>query len=451
MILSLSNLFGTDALQFARLINVVTYGTLVGIMVHWFRTIGNKGWVLVIGSLLLLGSRPIFTVASMAWSELIFIFFTIIFIITLSRYLADPVSGRTNLAIAIIAVMFACLMRYVGITIVFTGWILILIGVKPIRRKIIDSSLFAVLPSIPTGFFVLRNYWLTGTLVGERYPTNRSFLEITSTILRSFSNQFIPDIGLGFILLIASIPIIVSIIIISILILKMAGKKSVIYSYTISSILFSSIYLIYIYISANIVGFDSLSGRFLSPVYFPLMMVILSFISIIPGNNNNNNLKIVSMKSQYKKLLKFRNPMLILLSLTSVIMIISVGYTILLDMENSPGGLADLDIQNSDTSHFVINNRPEGKLYSNHPNFFFGTDLEGKVHLGPRETYQATDVSPDDLPDFNRTLELREYVILIWFDIPHDYVYSDDDLKELYKLEAVKVLDDGIVYRVRFD
>jgi hypothetical protein len=129
-------------------------------------------------------------------------------------------------------------------------------------------------------------------------------------------------------------------------------------------------------------------------------------------------------------------------------MVLSVGYYVILDLENSPGGLADPEIQNSDTIQYILDHRPEGKLYSNHPNFFFKTELEGKVHLGPRETYQATDVSPDDLPGFNRTLELREYVILIWFDWSHDYVYPIEDLKNLYIVEEIKILKDGVVYRI---
>mgnify|MGYP006285880215 CR=1 FL=1 len=444
MILSLSNIFGIDTLLFARIINIIIYGFLIGLMARWFRKLGNNGWLLLIGIMVILGSRPLFVMASMAWTELIFIFFTFLFIIYFGKYLAASNSNYKYFSLATASVMFACLMRYVGITLIISGCLLILFGIEGFQRKIKDAFLFGLLSSLPTGFFVLRNYWLTETLVGERYPTNRSIIEVTNTLFKSISNLFIPDVGFGSLLKFISIPIIITIVILSLYIIKNTDKDKNNYWYTIIAVSFSLIYIFYIYISANVVGFDSLTTRFLAPVYLPLIIPILIFISEFwndPNKSSTKNAKFIIV------LRKKRRSFLGFFTIISMLMFLSILYHVHHDFNNSPGIWADPDIRNSETLHFTLNNRPDGKLYSNHPNIFFRTELEGKVHLGPRETYQATDESPNDLSDFNRTIELRESVVYIWFDIKHNYVYSIQDLIKIYDYNVIESFDDGVIYR----
>ncbi len=453
MLLAVSNIFPLDPLNFSSLLNAIFYGLLLSIIVCWYRKLGNRGVILFLGVMIILGSRPIFKISTMVWSELFFIFTSTIFLLSISKYISGGLYEHKYLKIAIVAAMFSSLFRYVGITLILTGILLLIFKKYSFKRKVEDVVSIAVFSSLPTGFFVIRNFYLTGTLVGNRYPTNRSFSEVIQNLLYSFSNLFIPDIFPDYTLLILSIPIIITMTTIIYFLIRFSEKESKFLSYVYSSTVFISVYIIYIFASANFVGFDAIGGRLISPLYVPILMIILIFITILWGRNNEqlnlrNPLKIFENRIiKIRSLRRIKRPLLFLMFLISFGMILSVLYHTIYNLDNFPGGWTESEIQDSDTINFVMEYNPEGKLYTNHPNFFFGTELEGDVHLSPRETYQTTDIAPDDLTQFNRTMKLRGSVVVIWFDMKHDYVYSIDELKNMYDFQIIKSFNDGVVYR----
>lgn len=451
MILSVSNIFGIEAITFMMFFHIILYGILIALLMNWFRSLGNNGILLIFASLFLIGSRPIFLMSSMLWTEFIFIFCSTIFIIFLGRYIADPKSEKLNFAIATAAVMFACLTRYVGITLVVTGSLLLLIKKGSLTRRIIDMTLFGFLSSLPTGFFVLRNYWVTSTLVGNRYSSSRSFLEILSSTAFSITNLFIPDLFPKFLMNIGFLTIFIGLILVTIWSLKKTQDKPNLRGYIIASIAFILIYISYLVFSANVVGFDSLSTRFISPIYLPIILIILIFFTLIFNSDymfENGRI--------YKNINKFKKPLITIILIGSLFMVSSVIYYCNYMYHNSPGGYASPDWQNSNTMEYSIDNLQDEILYSNEPCAFYNTPLAFKVDQVPRETHQASNERPDDLENFNTTLRIRGAVVFIWFDeeildVIHYYIYSIDDFLEMYELIVIEELDDGKIYKVTFN
>lgn len=444
MILSLSHLIGLDSIRYAMILNIIIYGLLIAVVLHWYRSLGNSRFTLIIGTIMILGSRPIFIMSSKMWTELLFIFLSLIFIISISKYLANQDNNRRFFSVAIVSVMFACLIRYVGITLILTGCLLIFMKSNSWKRKIWHSFIFGFLTSIPTAFFVIRNYWITSTFVGDRYPSNKSLVFILSNVSSAITNLFVPAIVPRIYLIIGFFPLIISIGLVLIWILKKSNDKPYVYWCSMSAFSFSVIYTLYIIFSAKMVGFNSLLTRFLSIIYIPIIMILLVFITLFfkkeKIKENRNFFKVKNSKL-FKKIISA------FFTITSLLMFLSVLYYSYYIYENSPGGLGSPEIRDSDLTRYVLEDRPEGKLYSNIPNAFYGTDLNRNVHYYPRKTFEASDVSPDDLAHFNRTLELRGSVVIIWFDIEHDYLYEIDELKNMYDFQIIKSFNDGVVYR----
>jgi hypothetical protein len=437
MILSISHFIGVDTLTYARIIHIFLYGFFIAILVYWFRKLGNSGSSLLLGSIILLGSRPVFMMSSKIWTELFFIFLSSIFIISFSKYLVSQDNKRVFFAISIFSVMLACLMRYVGITLIITGSLLIIVKRMEWRNKLFDLFAFGFLSSLPTGFFVIRNYWLTSTFVGDRYPSNKSIWFILSNVTSSLSNLFFPAIISKFFLIGLFIPIIIALILMAIWIYKHSKDHPYYFWCMATALTFSSIYVIYLIFSAKMVGFNSLLTRFLSVVYTPIIMVFLIFLTLMYRDNDKK--KVLPNKgNKNSKFLK--KTFTVIIFLASIILVSTIGYYTYYYYDNSPGGLGDPEIKNSEMVSYILREKPEGKLYTNIPNAFFRTDLDRKVHYYPRKTYEASDISPDDLQQFNRTLKYRDSVVIIWFDIDHDYLYPIDELKSMYKFKIMALL-----------
>src|SRR5207244_3432867 len=108
--------------------------------------------------------------------ETIFILFLLLFIMAMHRYLQTN-SGKALLAAAIIT-SFACVTRYVGITIIVTGGILILLNTKlSLRKRFADEIIFSVISSLLLAINLYRNYHLSGMLTGNREKSITSLMQ----------------------------------------------------------------------------------------------------------------------------------------------------------------------------------------------------------------------------------------------------------------------------------
>lgn len=140
----------------ARWLNACLFAAniaLVGAMVA--RYAGGLGWSALLASFLMLASQDMLLIHSMAWSEPLFIFLVLLAILMLAEYLDRASFGL----LAASAGMTACafLTRYLGGTLVVAGAVaLIVLGHRPLWRRVVDAAFFGTVGAVPAVLWVLQ-------------------------------------------------------------------------------------------------------------------------------------------------------------------------------------------------------------------------------------------------------------------------------------------------------
>ena len=161
-------LFGADPLAMAGPLNAMTFGAIVFVTTQWLRRQDRFPFLAAWTGCALAVSPPLVLVATHAWSEPLFILFTVLGLIRLDRYLATGQRGPWLEAVLYAAL--ACLTRYLGLALVLAGaGVLLGAPATPFRRRAARALAFAGLALAPLGLWLLRNAWVVGS------PTGHSF------------------------------------------------------------------------------------------------------------------------------------------------------------------------------------------------------------------------------------------------------------------------------------
>lgn len=259
---------GLKPLIFAPYVNASLFGAIIylsGIIMEKFNY-SSKWYKAAILSCIVL-SPGLLEDYSMLWSETVFIFLLLLFIIMMSRYLHS--SSRKGLIISAIIVSLACITRYVGIVIIATGAILILLNAKlQWRKKIIDLFLFSGISSFFLIINLIRNYHVSGVLTGFRERSITSFSQNLHDAGTVFCD-WLPFLHNGY-----SFATIVAVIIIAGLLIlcikKFLRYRMINYHIGIGAV-FSLLYILFMIVSASITRYQKLDSRFFTPVFIPLL------------------------------------------------------------------------------------------------------------------------------------------------------------------------------------
>jgi hypothetical protein len=157
-----------DPLHVARWINVLLFGVnifLVGASVKAYAP--RARWLPLAGALLVLAAPDMLQIHSMAWTEPLFITFSLTGLLLLARYLDTQ---RTALLHgATLAVALALLTRYVGVVGVATlGCGLLLYGRKTFSRRLLEASVCMTLAALPLALWMVRNMSFAGDATNRK-------------------------------------------------------------------------------------------------------------------------------------------------------------------------------------------------------------------------------------------------------------------------------------------
>ena len=162
--LALSSLTVFDPLDTARWLNAIFFGANLFLVGYTILKLTNGSLLAVfLGSIIILSSDGLILIHAYVWSEPTFFFFSILGLLLLSTYLVDLRLG--GLVGSALAVGFAFLTRYAGITLVVTGVISLLwfIDLNP-QERLKRASLFLVISTAPVGLWMLYSLLVTGSL-----------------------------------------------------------------------------------------------------------------------------------------------------------------------------------------------------------------------------------------------------------------------------------------------
>ena len=222
-------------------------------------------------------SPCLWEVYSMLWSETLFLVLVLIFILQWNRYTKEH--NDLKLFILALIVGLAFITRIAGISLLATGFALLLFdgqinGVKKVKHLVI----FSLVAIIPLAINLYRNHLVTGTAAGIREKALRSLGQnlIDSGWVLGIWLPLAGNKGFAG----AMVLMVLLILVIGILLFRIFQQQ---YYHRISTAVMACflVYTVFILGISSVSRFETLSSRLLSPMYLPLLITILYFLSVL--------------------------------------------------------------------------------------------------------------------------------------------------------------------------
>ena len=451
VLLSLSSLSFFDPLDIAGAINAVILGLTTFVAARWLMKRIKSRFLVLWSCLAIILAIPLRDVSSSVWSEPIFILCVTLTLISMDKYLSTEKCSSLILAAAFTA--FACLTRYVGITLILTCLLLLALQRRPtIMKKSKRIGLYLLISALPLGIWLLRNHLVLGTLTGNRSPADASLLEnirlVFNTLSRWWQNS--PELIVIFqpasslitgIILFALATLVVYIFVLW----WQDADKSRDKNFVLVSGLFGFTYLVFMLWAATTTKMDPLNHRLLSPAYIPLLVPIVFIVDQLFVNCSKHD--------------SLQHPIFINTAMSTLLIIVVIllsSWTLLAGDAVMKRIHAGTTIDNygyrsivwreSQTLQYLRGYRPT-RIYSNGPHaIYINTDppQSASYHYLPRNSTALAEY-------LDRQHMRLEGTYIVWFYrnyLTTRYDYDASHLIDLQGLETVAELADGVILRV---
>lgn len=424
-----------DPWHVAGPLNAICHGLTVLVAGQWLRRRIRSRILAVWGSLAIALSLPLIHYASVLLSEAPFILFTTLALTRFNFWLDEP--KRSTLLWAAVFTALACLIRYIGVTILLTLSVLLLFqrDTTPfIKVKRITG--YGLISGIPLGLYMIRNYLQEGILTSN-FDTERGLGRSIPAMLEHsvhFIGEWIFFEGLE------RIPqLILTSILIASMIAGFMYLKSRIQGNTF--VAFSLTYFIFVVVSIRLgstsVGWEE---RFLIVLYIPCIFVALAMIDWL-------------LQDERWRISNFRflkdAPMARSVSGIAIVIFLPlwgwIGYNISIHEDR----IRDFNDPNNWAGQFT-----NSSLLPYIKEGYTGTTLG---NIEETAVFFYADIHPDhyhllpqayaNLQDFIDSTDTGTQIA--WLYIPNIVVdYTANDLSDIEGVDFVKTLDDGVVFRI---
>ncbi|MFZ0033516.1 MAG: glycosyltransferase family 39 protein, partial [Sedimentisphaerales bacterium] len=192
-LIALLSLIGFKPLEGARIINTLSFSSVVFCSGIIFAKRIKSPLLIIIGSASVLVSATMLRVSVFAWTEPFFALLVILFMFNMTTFLKN---GRfKSLIIAGVYAALACLQRYVGIAMAMAGvaMIFLLMHKAKWRDKLKHSTIFGVISCVPLGLWFLRNKLVASTTAEYYLSLDTTFLQEITKTLDSLTTWFVTD------------------------------------------------------------------------------------------------------------------------------------------------------------------------------------------------------------------------------------------------------------------
>jgi len=394
-----------------------------------------KSFVLILlGTVSVLISYALVQASLMALSELLFIFLLLLFLYSFGTYQAkrDFISFFVFSASAALA----CLTRYTGIVMILLGVLGIFFFTRNTKKeKFWHSVIFLLISVLPISVWVIRNYFISGTLVGLRAASSYTLFEN----LRFFYNTVFPwylpfnSIVISFILIFLVVAIWI--------LFKSSEHRSWnrdAFNLIGPSLLFVVLYSAVILVSSTTTAYDKISDRLLSPIYIPVIFTLFFITDKI-----------------LRRLVEITH-------LKSIILFFAIGILLLMNspvkntmqiteqyIEQAGWGFNSDSWRKSETIEYLNRQKQLGKshtFYSNEPEaVYLQTNLTTKC--SPAKTFYNSPQLFSNEENLKQGWLNGENVCLVWFNNSNrSYLFTIDELQKNIKMNEIAHLKDGKVY-----
>ena len=267
--------FGFDAEQAARLIPILCFAFLMFPLFFLVKSLTGvfTGYITCIMCLVF---TPLLWVTSYAWSEMPYIFFSVLAILSLIKF--DGNDKTKMLCASGFFTALAIITRYIGITLLFVGLIVIILKSKAqLKKMVCRLLLFGGISSFPLSIWMYRNLIVNSHLSG--YTRFRSY---NIGLFTSLISEFLITIIKDFSIVISSI-IITSLIVLVVITIICPAKRTVLMEYLKENYVIIMYIFIYL-VTFSIIGLTwpfAIGTRYTAPICPFLILLLISFISKI--------------------------------------------------------------------------------------------------------------------------------------------------------------------------
>lgn len=453
-LLALGGLTGLTFRFTSTLLNCFAFALIVFFAGRWMFANFKSRLLSIGGTLLLFLSVPLLRVSEYLWTESLFVLFFLLFYIELERFFQH--GKMKSLILAALFSALVCIDRYAGVTIAAAACLFLLFSKKGFIKGILHAALYGAITIIPMGGWVIRNYIVSGTLLGVRLPSTFPLKLNIKRTLESVYNWIQPDKLLSshvsgpFLNALKLFSVLVPALIVTAFILflirglivsasarkltedlKHTGHLFPIAFFTV----FSAIYIVYLIASATSVAFEPINSRYLIPVYLPAVLGILTAADLLldlAGKKFKTTANVLPA------------PLVFLILLYLAYPLVNTAATVLDSWRNGAGGYSAAAWRK--TEGFLEYMRDDGQTtyYSNCADAVY-TMSDIRTFSPPKKSgpYMY------GLEQFKAAVARDKSSVLIWFDstVPPT-LYGLDELSAIYRMEEIGSFVRGKVYRL---
>ena len=167
IVLAFFRLFGVEPFDAGRYLNIIGFGLIILVAGHWLHRYLKFRLVVIGITATIMVSYPLTRVSSFILTETLFILVTLLALVNIESFL----SGRTAKSGFLLSIVFSAmapLTRWIGVTVIFTGILLILTSRIPARLRWKYAAFYGAASSLPLALWLTRNQIVHGVLVGDR-------------------------------------------------------------------------------------------------------------------------------------------------------------------------------------------------------------------------------------------------------------------------------------------
>jgi hypothetical protein len=431
-VLAVAGVVFRDPLNGARFVNAACLAMLVLLFGFELSRLLRSRVLAVVGTLALVASVQLLTIAVMAWSEMLFLLLIMVFLSLLWRYVDKPTDGLFVLLVA--AAALCSLQRYIGAVTIGVGALFILTW-KPgpsLRARLGRTLLFVVSAAVPILVWLVHNMATTSLLTGNTGalpPRGFTLGSNLSSVARGLTNWFLVR---------RPAPTVETLTVVSVMLLvgaatvfplvRLTSHKGSQRAAVASWAVFLVAYLVALVAASTVSSLDPIADRFLSPIYALVIMLILAELddAMSPARRLN-----ISRYAGYT----------LVMAATVVWLWAPLGAVIKSEQDwvaNGAGGYNTTQWRDSPLIAWLKTHDPKEVLYSNAPDAVYIL------------TGQQARMSPASLAELNRMRLANGHCPIAWFvGMNRYYLMKPDEIARHARLQIVREFPDGFLYALQ--
>ena len=275
MAMAFLSLFGLEPVDGGRFLNAAAFGLLILVSGLWLTQRLQTPAIALGATVAVMVAVPLAHAASTLISEPLFVLFTLLALMPLESFL-NRRSGAPALVLSAVFAALAALTRYIGVTLIISGVLMLLSRRNvPVRQRLKHALAFGAISSLPLAVAMARNQLASGTLFGVRTeaagqgPSGQSLFESLRQIVEVFHQWAAPLFPIHWQLQHSPWLIACLLLLLAALLLvtpRPSRASSVFWTFALT-------YLAIIAVVAPLTVGQKIDSRYLMPVYVPLLFV----------------------------------------------------------------------------------------------------------------------------------------------------------------------------------